>query len=280
MENSVCKVEKSVPLYIYLNDLNFENNSRCVLVRLLRTWEARNFKRNKELMNVDMLLLDEKDNLIQGSIHHQLLYKFRDKLKEGRIFLIRVFEVFRSGSHYKLTDHEYMIRFTDATIFEEAVEENYVIRPEKFRLHNHNELCSLIDRTEDLPDMIGFLCKIDTPGPSGQNKAKRVILHIYVEEFRLEVEVEDESDTTTFVIIDKDARQMMKTTITTLMTEKEQDVVKDEHDRAPASILNIVGKMFKFLVKVTSYNFIAKYQSFTVLRIVEDISKFDTEAVF
>ncbi|KAL8507948.1 hypothetical protein ACS0TY_018482 [Phlomoides rotata] len=100
-------------------------------------------------MSVDMLLLDEKDNLIQGSIHHQLLYKFREKLNEGQIFFIRDFEVFRSGSHYKLTDHEYMIRFTDATTFEEVVEENYGIRPEKFRLHTHNELCSLIDKTEN-----------------------------------------------------------------------------------------------------------------------------------
>ncbi|KAL8522108.1 hypothetical protein ACS0TY_012307 [Phlomoides rotata] len=30
--------------------------------------------------------------------------------------------------------------------------------------------------------MIGFLCKVDTPGHSGQIKAKRVILHIFVEE--------------------------------------------------------------------------------------------------
>ncbi|KAL8543634.1 hypothetical protein ACS0TY_004271 [Phlomoides rotata] len=32
---------------------------RCVLVRVLLTWEARNFKRNKDLMSVDFLLLDE-----------------------------------------------------------------------------------------------------------------------------------------------------------------------------------------------------------------------------
>ncbi|KAL8462938.1 hypothetical protein ACS0TY_033812 [Phlomoides rotata] len=95
--------------------------------------------------------------------------------------------------------------------------------------------------------------------------------------FRLEVEVEDESDTATFVIFYKDAKQMMKTTAAALMTEKDQDAVKDDHDRAPVSILNIVGKMYQFLVKVTPYNFRVKYQSFTVSRIVEDISKFDTE---
>ncbi|KAL8538117.1 hypothetical protein ACS0TY_000175 [Phlomoides rotata] len=37
----------------------------CVLVRVLRTWKARNFKRNKDLMSVDFLLLDEKQNLLE-----------------------------------------------------------------------------------------------------------------------------------------------------------------------------------------------------------------------
>ncbi|KAL8488277.1 hypothetical protein ACS0TY_024522 [Phlomoides rotata] len=60
MENRVGEVENCFPLYTYLNELNIENNCRCVLVRVLLTWEARNFKRNKDLMSVDFLLLDEK----------------------------------------------------------------------------------------------------------------------------------------------------------------------------------------------------------------------------
>ncbi|KAL8503358.1 hypothetical protein ACS0TY_022191 [Phlomoides rotata] len=30
--------------------------------------------------------------------------------------------------------------------------------------------------------MIGYLCKVETPAPSGPNQSKRVILHIYMEE--------------------------------------------------------------------------------------------------
>ncbi|KAL8502643.1 hypothetical protein ACS0TY_021683 [Phlomoides rotata] len=171
MENRVGEVENYLPLYSYLNELNIENSCRCVLVRVLRMWEARNFKHNKDLMSVDFLIFDEKllsQLLIQGSIHHQLLYKFRDNLREGEIFLIRDFEVFRSGIHYILTDHDYMIRFTDATILEEAVGENFLIPSEKFRLHNHN--------------MIGYLCKVDTLAPFGANQSKRIILHICMEE--------------------------------------------------------------------------------------------------
>ncbi|KAL8479551.1 hypothetical protein ACS0TY_026449 [Phlomoides rotata] len=82
--------------------------------------------------------------------------------------------------------------------------------------------------------------------------------------FRLKVEADDGSDCTTFIIFDKDAKQLTKTTAVELMAENGEDNVQDGRDRAPASVLNIVGKSFKFQVKVTPYNFRAKYQSFTV----------------
>ncbi|KAL8470775.1 hypothetical protein ACS0TY_033375 [Phlomoides rotata] len=95
--------------------------------------------------------------------------------------------------------------------------------------------------------------------------------------FRLEVWVDDGKDSTTFVIFDKDAKQMIKTTAAEVMTEMGENSVKDGHDRAPASVLNIVGKMYKFQVKITPYNFRAKYQSFTVSRILGDISNLEAE---
>ncbi|KAL8533607.1 hypothetical protein ACS0TY_009856 [Phlomoides rotata] len=85
--------------------------------------------------------------------------------------------------------------------------------------------------------------------------------------FRLEVEVDDGRDCTTFVIFDKDAKQLTKSTVE-LMAKNGEDTVQDGRDRAPTSFLNIVGKTYKFQVKVTPYNFRAKYQSFTVSRIM------------
>ncbi|KAL8550877.1 hypothetical protein ACS0TY_000092 [Phlomoides rotata] len=243
----------------------------CVLVRVLRTWEARNFKCNKDLMSVDFLLLDEKDCLIQGSIHHQLLYKFRDNLREEGIFLIRDFEVFRSGIHYKITDHDYMIRFTDATTLEETVEENFLIPSEKFHLHSHSDLLSLMDKIDVLPDIM-FILKLKMVRAKTMIQMNIVFLKYYPSspmkksKLRLEVEVDDGRDCTMFVIFDKDAKQLTKSTTAELMAKN--DTVQNGRDRAPTSVLNIVGKTYKFQVKVTPYNFRAKYQSFTVSRIM------------
>ncbi|KAL8498562.1 hypothetical protein ACS0TY_021774 [Phlomoides rotata] len=250
----------------------------------------------------------------------------RDNLREEGIFLIRDFEVFRSGIHYKITDHDYMIRFTDATTLEETVEENFLIPSEKFHLHSHSDLLSLMDKIDVLPDMISFLCKVDTHAPSGANQSKRVILHICMEEgINLRLTIWDaladsfatkfrEIDERNIVIIAtrklclsassstkiylngdfevvKDFRTRhnvhpeiedgesknndpneysIPEILSFISHEKEQgeDTVQDGRDRAPTSVLNIVGKTYKFQVKVTPYNFRAKYQSFTVSRIM------------
>ncbi|KAL8538633.1 hypothetical protein ACS0TY_000595 [Phlomoides rotata] len=243
-----------------------------------------------------------------------------------------------------------MIRFTDATILEETIEENFLIPSEKFRLRSHSDLLSLMDKIDVLPEMIGFLCKVDTPAPSGANQSKRVILHICMEEgINLSLTIWDalvdsfatkfsEIDERYIVIIatsilqksfgDRMFIMKLKTTLKTVRakpmipmniellkyypsstTKKsrinlpfmralfftnngslevtpavrynfnkimDEDTVQVGRDRVSTSVLNIVGKTYKFQVKVTPYNFRAKYQFFTVSRIM-NISEPATE---
>ncbi|KAL8541309.1 hypothetical protein ACS0TY_002528 [Phlomoides rotata] len=377
-------------------------------------------------MLINQLIVAFQDCLIQGSIHHSLLDRFRDNVKVGKIFLIRDFDVVKAMNRYRLTDHQYMIRFTRATNMEEVEEENYVISPEKFRFRSHAELLQLADKNEDLPDVIGFLISFD-------KASNRAVLDVFLEEeittrltiwddladsiekklreindksiiivatclipkkfggklclnassgtnfylnadfetirdfrgrmkiqphfddsfknlesnnsetqlhsiaqilnfisnenqqvkefsckakvteiilrngwnyiscsncarkvektqttltcnnchdpnvvgmlrFRIEVVVDDGSGSTTFVIFDREAKKITRTTASALVIPNEEGANKDEHNQAPACILNIVGQVHKFRVKVTPYNFNTKYQSFTVSRILDDIS--------
>jgi len=50
---------------IAVDKLTIGSSMQHITVRLLRMWEARNFKRNGELMSLDLLLLD---SVIQASI--------------------------------------------------------------------------------------------------------------------------------------------------------------------------------------------------------------------
>ncbi|KAF2586240.1 hypothetical protein F2Q70_00036757 [Brassica cretica] len=85
-----------------LADLKAGRCSNTAEVRLLRVWEARNVKKGGELMSVDMLLLDEKSTLIQGSIGSIRQLRFRNRLSEGSVYALSGFDVSRSNSNFRL----------------------------------------------------------------------------------------------------------------------------------------------------------------------------------
>ncbi|KAL1218819.1 hypothetical protein V5N11_033091 [Cardamine amara subsp. amara] len=73
--------------------IDSQQDSQRIVVRLLRSWEARDVKCNNVLLSVECLLLDEKANVIQASIHPRCLHKFKTKLNEDNLFSISCFDV-------------------------------------------------------------------------------------------------------------------------------------------------------------------------------------------
>ncbi|KAJ4901702.1 hypothetical protein Rs2_15653 [Raphanus sativus] len=92
--------------------------SNTAEVRLLRFWEARNVRKNNELMSVDLLLLDEHSTLIHGSINSTRVDTFRGRLNEGSLYSLSGFDVARSNPKFRLSDSPVSIRFGDGTSFE------------------------------------------------------------------------------------------------------------------------------------------------------------------
>ncbi|CAF1708314.1 unnamed protein product [Brassica oleracea var. botrytis] len=66
--------------YVLLANLRAGRCSSTAEVRLLRFWEARNVRKDGELMSLDMLLLDEQSTLIHGSINSSRVDTFRRRL--------------------------------------------------------------------------------------------------------------------------------------------------------------------------------------------------------
>ncbi|KAL0646319.1 hypothetical protein Bca4012_044610 [Brassica carinata] len=141
MDSNKGKENPILPAHATLDKLVLGKKKQHVAVRLLRMWEAINFN-NRSLMSLDFLLLDNKDALIQGSIHHRRLDGFKDRLKEGIIYLISDFEVVPIYPNYKVADHPFSIRFTDNTDIVEIDEKICSIKHEKFRLYRKLHLNS------------------------------------------------------------------------------------------------------------------------------------------
>ncbi|KAL1220190.1 hypothetical protein V5N11_008210 [Cardamine amara subsp. amara] len=143
------------PPYPTLEDLDNVSGSRAVIVRLIQKWEARNPRRGNILMSLDLLLLDEKDNLIKASINHRLIGKFKNNLHEGSILCIKDFDVGKTYERFKLSDHKYIIYFNHSTTINEVLEYAPEIGKTKFRISNYEKLLSIANTNEELPDVVG-----------------------------------------------------------------------------------------------------------------------------
>ncbi|XP_019098211.1 PREDICTED: uncharacterized protein LOC104773462 [Camelina sativa] len=132
-----------------------------ITVRLLRKWEFKNFKKDNELLGMNLLFLDQKENTIQGTVHQSLLQKFVNQLSEGSIIEIYDFNVQDCNKNYKVSDHKFQIRLTERTRVTIVGQESCQIPREKFRFRNDEGFVKLQDHTIDLYDAIGYIKHMD-----------------------------------------------------------------------------------------------------------------------
>ncbi|XP_010435094.1 PREDICTED: uncharacterized protein LOC104718961 isoform X2 [Camelina sativa] len=170
--NLLTLLSKKIPL----DDLVIGKTMQHVAVRILRMWEARNFKLNGTLMSLDMLFLDEKENVIQGSIYHRRIAKFEDHLEEGKMYLISNFEVVPTYGYYKVTDNPFTIRFLDSTQIVQLPEDICTINVEKFRLYTYAENHKFVGTNIHLFDVVGQILEVHGSNLEVSTSTERIVL--------------------------------------------------------------------------------------------------------
>ncbi|KAK2392196.1 replication protein A 70 kDa DNA-binding subunit E [Trifolium repens] len=80
-------------------------------VRVLRLWNTYSFLKPDVVNSLEMVLIDEKGSKIHASIRRQLLYLFRDKIFEGKVYKMSHFTVGPESGLYRTTDHPYKLIF-------------------------------------------------------------------------------------------------------------------------------------------------------------------------
>ncbi|KAG5378804.1 hypothetical protein IGI04_026646, partial [Brassica rapa subsp. trilocularis] len=89
-----------------------------ILGRVLRVWIAKNPKRNNEIISLNFLILDEKNETIVGSINNKYIQQFEEYFVEGNILLITDFEVWKTTENYKISNHRFQLRINDQSTIE------------------------------------------------------------------------------------------------------------------------------------------------------------------
>ncbi|KAF9609735.1 hypothetical protein IFM89_018183 [Coptis chinensis] len=79
-------------------------------------WIARNQRNPETIYGLEMLMIDEKENQMKASIPAYNIDQFKDKLKEGDIFVFEKFIVASTSGTYRQIDNDLTIKFKGDTL--------------------------------------------------------------------------------------------------------------------------------------------------------------------
>ncbi|WCJ25658.1 Nucleic acid-binding OB-fold-like protein [Euphorbia peplus] len=91
-------------------------------VRVMKMWKWPNFS-GIGYYCINMILMDEKDEIIEACIRKRLVKDFLKKVLEGKTYVMEFFDVKENTKgDYRATNHKYMLHFRENTLVAMKVE--------------------------------------------------------------------------------------------------------------------------------------------------------------
>nr|GEY12215.1 hypothetical protein [Tanacetum cinerariifolium] len=81
----------------FIHELNTQNDSWMIKVRIVRLW--------KQPFSLDMILMDERGEKIQGTIKGNLIHTFERLLAEGSVVVLSKSGVAENSCNYRIINH-------------------------------------------------------------------------------------------------------------------------------------------------------------------------------
>ncbi|KAH0908396.1 hypothetical protein HID58_031717, partial [Brassica napus] len=181
--NSIPKMASSAaPIaYSMFESLRLGRAAQSVVARLICFWDSRNINKNGEFMGITILLLDELDSVIHGFIPANRASHYRNDLKTGSIVRLDRFEVARVAHMYKITEHQFLIRFIASTRIVEVQTDAPVIKFDKFMVRHYNHLQVLANTNLELPDVVGEIQYVQGSDLKNNAATSRVVVRFLIE---------------------------------------------------------------------------------------------------
>ncbi|MCE3215481.1 hypothetical protein HAX54_002555 [Datura stramonium] len=79
-------------------------------------WEAINSKKDGKLISLDMIFVDEKSDLVHAIVKKNPVNRFKNKLSEGSLFVIKNFKVVETSDAYRSVENPLKIIFFPSTV--------------------------------------------------------------------------------------------------------------------------------------------------------------------
>ncbi|CAI9271463.1 unnamed protein product [Lactuca saligna] len=75
--------------FTLIRDLDVLKDIFTMKLRVIRLWTLDSYYNKNELFSIELILMDEEGNKIQGYVHKAYIYKFKQLQNEGEAFIIK-----------------------------------------------------------------------------------------------------------------------------------------------------------------------------------------------
>ncbi|PHU04929.1 hypothetical protein BC332_25751 [Capsicum chinense] len=257
-----------------------DRDDLMIRVRICRMWDAINSKKNRELISLDMIFVNEKGNLAHAIVRKNHVSTFKHKLIKGSLFIIKNFKVVESSDVYRPVENSLKIIFFPLTVIKSLSEDIIDIPMNEFHFSkqelieprvNNNTLLSVRNKITDIINYFRWyyisynVCsKKITPANSvypclNCNKDCKFPLLKY----KIHIQVEDNTKKTTFVLFNDVAEKFIDISTHKLFNKLSS---LDNND-VPAHIQSLCGKYFIFKLKLNRYNLKEGLENFIVSKL-------------
>ncbi|XP_028764311.1 replication protein A 70 kDa DNA-binding subunit-like [Neltuma alba] len=138
-----------------IKDINNSKETWTIVARVLRKWVSYKKAPPYAPWRIGMLLVDEQGSRIKGfATQKGLIERYKNDLKEGRVYHCENFQIVGNDNKYKVTSHSWRLKFHNTTYFEEL---DLPIPKESFNFIPIKDIAEYTAKNEGFIDVIGFL---------------------------------------------------------------------------------------------------------------------------
>jgi replication factor A1 len=135
-----------------IEEVNSDKATWNCKAKIIRLWEVSDFNRNTIPFSIEMVLMDADGAKIHATVKKTLIYKFKDELKEGRIYAFENMGVATNGGPYRSTQHRYKLNFQFTSIVQRLCNQDIVKSP-----FNFTPISEIVGGSHDTDYLVGKL---------------------------------------------------------------------------------------------------------------------------
>ncbi|TVU16344.1 hypothetical protein EJB05_39903, partial [Eragrostis curvula] len=137
-----------------LSELTTKGPPCAIKVKVIRLWDSIN-NRTDELMSLDMILIDEKGDVIHATIGKNLIDTYRPQIRESAIYSFSNFRV-QDSLRYRPVSNELKIAFNYNTKVKEVKEQSKKFQENYFEFASNDTLKQRENKDNQLCDWFTY----------------------------------------------------------------------------------------------------------------------------